>query len=575
MWQADDVIGGVHVSPRTRLVRTALSFATRTWVPEDGDGARIDPLRRLLDPEFTEKTWYYEFSKIGDMPGMLHPKQLEALNHDAAHRWLFWGNQSGKTTLGAVDLVLKALGRHPLQLAGKTRMPPRTAWASALGWELWERILLPELLSWIPQDRILDAPTPFKHSTKRDIVILADNGRESRITGKAAEQGADKYQSARVHDVWLDEEHPEEVWDEMQPRLLRFGGKTIATMTPLKGFTWVHGRVYEPIRTGRLPAERHWYSHAGIADNPGIEAAAIEELKEELKHNPSQLSSRLKGLFTRPEGAVLPWDPEKHLTKEPFAPDDPKMIIARGRVQGRALTNWYGGLDLGKWGFAFVFGYTDHEGVFTLVDEYFSQNEDVDTRAKGMDAKLKHWRIPDTISIPADCADPKGIEDLNAALERCSSKYSVFAIEGELKAKTAGISRVENMLNRGAFLVRRGMSADLTWMLGMKAGSKGQPIMGSRWMWEASNWQYPKAADGKVQKDEPDDATADGAHTMDATRYLIMKHFAADPLPKPKKHPTRLERIQKEMEALDKQEIEEDDRRHGGGGKYGTILRQG
>jgi phage terminase large subunit-like protein len=141
------------------------------------------------------------------------------------------------------------LGRHPLQ----KWEPPVHCWASALTWELWENILLPELLTWIPVDRIVSAPPPFKKSTRRDIIIRADNGKLSRITGKAAEQGAERYQSARVHRVWLDEEHPESVWDEMQPRLLRFGGDTIATMTPLKGFTWVYGRVYEPFKTAKIP----------------------------------------------------------------------------------------------------------------------------------------------------------------------------------------------------------------------------------------------------------------------------------------------------------------------------------
>jgi phage terminase large subunit-like protein len=104
----------------------------------------------------------------------------------------------------------------------------------------------------------------------RDIIIRADNGKLSRITGKAAEQGAERYQSARIHRVWLDEEHPESVWDEMQPRLLRHGGDTLATMTPLKGYTWVHGRVYEPAQTGKVSIDRHWFSHAGLKDNPSI-----------------------------------------------------------------------------------------------------------------------------------------------------------------------------------------------------------------------------------------------------------------------------------------------------------------
>jgi hypothetical protein len=103
----------------------------------------------------------------------------------------------------------------------------------------------------------------------------------------------------------------------------------------------------------------------------------------------------------------------------------------------------------------------------------------------------------------------------------------------------------------------------------------GQPIMGSRWMWEASNWQYPKMPDGKIQKDEPDDASADGADMMDATRYLVMKFFPAEPQVVKKKHPTRLERIAKEMEDMDKAEREFDENRgRPRGDRFGGILRQ-
>lgn len=479
------------------------------------------------------------------------------------------------TTTGVLDLVLKALGRHPHQKlradgTRRKRLPPTTAWASALTWELWEKILLPEFLTWIPPWRIIDAPPAFKHSTRRDIIILADNGKESRITGKAAQQGAGAYQSARVDDVLLDEEHPEAVWDEMQPRLLRFGGDTIAPMTPLLGMTWVHGRVYEPVKTGRIPKERHTYTHAGIADNPGIEPAAIEEVKAELAHNPTQLEARLYGHFTRPHGAVLPWDPETHLTREPIDPtDEAKLLTLRRRGA------WYGAIDLGKWRFAFVFGVADQDANFLVVDEYFSQNEDAHTRAKGIDAILKKWKVPDTISIPADCADPAGIKELNDELEKIGSPYSTYAVNGSFKAKTAGISRVENLLNRGAWKVRRGMGADMAWRLGMDASKPGKPVISSRWMYEAAMWQYPKAADGKVQKDEPDDATADGADMMDATRYLAMTFFPAEAPVKPKPNDTRAERLRKEHERLERLANEyEESRNTPKSDRFGGVLRQ-
>ena len=557
--------------PKVRLVKQGIAWASRNFAAVDAEGVElVDPLQRLFDPAFTDLTWEYENSKIGEIPGKLHAKQLELYVHRAIHRWALWGNQSGKTTLGAVDVVMCSLGRHPLQLSGLLRMPPFTSWASALTWELWEKILLPELLTWIPPGRIVGDPPPaFRQSTKRDIIVLGDNGRESRITGKAAQQGPQAYQSARVNLVWLDEEHPEAVWDEMQPRLLRFGGRTLATMTPLLGMTYVHGRMYEPVKTGRIPPTRHFYSHAGVADNPGINKESIAEMTEELKHNPSQLESRLHGHFTRPTGAVLPWDPEVHLTKEPLAPADPRMTLLRLRGA------WYGALDLGKWRFHFQFGVADKDANFLLIDEYFSQNEDVDVRAKAMHALVvKLWRIPagearNAISIPADCADPVGIKELNEAFERIDSPLRVYAIEAPLKNVKAGISRVESMMNRGAFKVRRGMGADMQWRLGKNAASGGHPMMGSRWMWEAANWQYPKAEDGKVQKDEPDDKSADGADAMDGTRYLMMQFFPADAPTKPKKTPTRAERLQKELEDLDRDEQRPTDRE-----KYGGVLRQ-
>lgn len=477
----------------------------------------VDPLRRLLDPSFTETTWEYEHSQVDPMvPGLLHAKQQDALAATAKHRWLFWGNQAGKTTLGAVDAVLLALGRHPFL---QHWPPPITAWASALTWELWENILLPELLTWIPTDRIVSAPPAHQHSTKRHILIRADNGKVSRITGKAAEQGADKYQSARVHMVWLDEEHPETVWDEMQPRLLRHGGITLATMTPLKGMTWVYGRVYEPWKSGRLSPASHWVSHAGLADNPSITPEAIAELTTELRHNPAQLAARLHGHFVRPTGAVLPFNAASMVVD--LGDDQIQRMIRTGAV--------FGGIDLGLWRFVFLLIVVDQDGRLFLLDEIFSQREDVDTRARKIHQLLTRYRVPESITIRADCADPEGIQELNDALDRLNSPYHIAGVDARNKIIKVGVERIENLMNRSAFFVRRGIGTGSVWRLGMNASRPGKPVEGSRWLWEVNNWQYPKTIEGKIQRDEPDDATADGADCMDATRYVVMTYWTADP----------------------------------------------
>lgn len=521
----------------------------------------IDPLQRLMDPKFTDTSWFYEHSQTEpDIPGNLHPKQLEMLHSSALHRWLFWGNQTGKTTLGAIDLVLLCLGRHPVQ----KWQPPIKSWASALTWELWQDIMLPELLTWIPRDRLIYAPPPRRQSQRRDILIRADNGQISRITGKAAEQGAARFQSARIHRWWSDEEHPEAVYNEALPRLLRFGGDTIHTMTPLKGLTWVHSRVYEPFMAGMKEAKSHFVSHAGIADNPGISAENVAELTNELRNNPSQLAARLYGQFIRPTGAVLPFDAATmliDLTQEEI--DD---MIRRGTV--------FAGLDLGKWRWALTLWCATTTGVVVLLDEVFSQNEDTDTRVKKLDVLYRSYRIPaDKVMTRSDCADPKLVQDHNEALERLGSSYMITPVEFRNKIIMVGVNRLENLMTRGAFKVRRGIGTGMNWRIGMHSGAPGKPVEGSRWIWEANNWQYPKIEENgklRIQKDEPDDTTADGADMMDSSRYAVLSYWDVDqPAVETKKKPvTVVERIAKEMADLD--QITENLKN----GTHSTPLRQ-
>lgn len=518
-----------------------------------------DPLTRLLDPAFTDTLWEYEHSRIGvAIPGNLHPKQREALTNPAIHRWLFWGNQVGKTSVGAVDMALSVLGRHPLQATGVEPMPPYVGWASALSWDLWEKILLPELLTWIPVDRLVDAPTPHVKSMKRDILVRADNGSLSRITGKSAEQGAAQYQSARVNKVWLDEEHPEAIWDEMQPRLLRYGGRTLGTMTPLLGMTYVYHRFYEPVKLGAIAPTRHWFSHAGLKDNPAITDAARAELRAELANNPSQLAAREDGHFVRPIGAVYKFDLATHGVD--LSPEQVQRFLA--------TANCYGGLDLGKWRFAFSWGGVSPDGTLTMIDEVFSQNEDADTRAKRIHDQLKSYGVR-SIAIYGDCADPDGLLELNQAFERLGSPYTVLPVEMVKKSRSAGILRVESLLTRGALKVRRGMGGESLWRLGMNVSSLGRPVRGSRFVWEMSNWQYPKMPDGKVQKDDPDDATADGADMMDGLRYLSMMWLGPVVVHDTPKAPTLRQKLARELEELDEVERGTHDDR------YGRVLRQG
>lgn len=471
----------------------------------------VDPLANILSPDFTAPLWEYEESRIDPfVPGNLHPKQAEALESGKRHRWLFWGNQAGKTTLGAIEVVLLALGRHPTHQYWE---PPIVEWASALTWELWENVLLPELLTWIPEDRIVDAPQPYQKSTKRVIKILADNGKISRIEGKSAEQGPAKYQSRRLHAVWFDEEHPEVIYDEVLPRLVRHGGITLTTATPLKGLTWIYDRIYQPWKEGKEEAGSHFCSHAGMADNPGIPSEEIKELTRELRHNPSLLAARLHGRFMRPQGLVVSnFDPVGNTVEI----DELTLttMLARGQL--------YAGIDFGWWRFAFVLGLVDRAGRMHLIQEIFSTNEVSDERAKQIHELLQDNGAPSYMSIWGDAANPQDIAELNAAFVRIGSNYRVIPVAMENKIRRVGADRIRSLFKRKALWVRRGLAQGQVWRLGRGAGKEGVPVEGSRLLWEINNWAYPKKPDEKHQKDDPDDTTADGADMMSALRYLVM-----------------------------------------------------
>lgn len=111
------------VSPLERAFREAC----RTVFGRDRP---VDPLAVLRAANSEAPTWDYEFSHVGPLPTTLHAKQLEARASSARHRFLFWANQSGKTSFCATEWCDIALGRHPVWSA--VFQPPVTLWASRL-----------------------------------------------------------------------------------------------------------------------------------------------------------------------------------------------------------------------------------------------------------------------------------------------------------------------------------------------------------------------------------------------------------------------------------------------------------
>ena len=343
----------------------------------------------------------------------------------------------------------------------------------------------------------------------------------------------------------MDEEHPRAIYDEVHPRLVRYKGVTLATMTPLLGLTWVYDDIYEPWKLGQ--SDEHYCSHAGLEDNPSIEPEEIERLKRKYAGDPAQLAARLRGEFMRPSGLAINFDPARHLkTWTPDALDH--------ALQDQKWTQFCG-IDFGHWRFAFLHLAADRADRCHVLAEHFSQREDLETRAKWIHAHLKAHHASEQTRIWGDAANPTDIVQINKELRRLRSPYRVRPVLAERKLRKPSVTKINNLLHRGAMLIRRDIGEFSQWNLRASAATDGRPVVGSRLLWEINNWRYPipKKPGEERQKQDPDDNTADGGDMIAALRYASMSHYHPTKLKKPKPKSSRnvdtgLERLGAEVE---------------------------
>lgn len=209
------------------------------------------------------------------------------------------GNRAGKSETGTMLAVATAAGSNEWWVQEWIRINdlppdivpenPGTVWMSALSYGDALTYLRPKIEKYCPKG------TRFVRWRAQDRAsALLPNG--GKIQSLSAESGREKFQGAAITLAILDEEHPQDIFDECMLRTVDNNGRIVLTMTPLKGITWPHDVFFEK--------PRHGYNHYAISglDNPWISSnklmRAIGHMSEEAKR------SRLFGEFTNQQGLV-------------------------------------------------------------------------------------------------------------------------------------------------------------------------------------------------------------------------------------------------------------------------------
>jgi hypothetical protein len=162
------------------------------------------------------------------------PHQIAWLSHvEPRPSLLRLGNRQGKTTAGAADLIWRARGRHPFKPV--PRAPVRLAMINmkkAQSVEI-QRVLFDLLGGRNSQDLVrcdFSARTGFRGHKP---MVEFKNG--SSISIFTSGQGADALAGSEFDHILGDEPLPEDVFDEMEKRVLNTGGTIGLTLTPING----------------------------------------------------------------------------------------------------------------------------------------------------------------------------------------------------------------------------------------------------------------------------------------------------------------------------------------------------
>ncbi len=362
-----------------------------------------------------------------------HLKQIEFHKCNKKSRWVFGGNRSGKTECGAVEVVYMARGNHPYRKIDHAT----SGWVVSVSTQVQRDVAQNKILNYLNPDWIEDVVmlSGRKDSYANGIIdyILIKNvfGTLSKIGFKSCDQGREKFQGTSLDYVWFDEEPPYDVYEECRMRVLDKNGDIFATMTPLKGMTFVYDEIY----LNKFNNPEIWCEFMQWDDNPYISEQAKQAMKQSMSTD--ELKTRQFGEFVDAGGRVYPEFDENVNVIEPFdVPYDwqDKLSIDPG-LKNPLSCHWYA---------------VDYDGNIYVVAEHYDREKDIEYHSQKIHeiSDALHWHrnsngmieaLIDSAANQTTLASKKSVSDL-------FYDYGILVNANVNKDVFSGIQRVKSYI---------------------------------------------------------------------------------------------------------------------------------
>ena len=396
------------------------------------------------------------------------------------------GNRCGKTFTGAVETSYHLTGRYPDWWDGYRFDHPIDAWAAsnttqstrdALQYTYMGDINLPEpnavggRLAYgcgtIPKDAILEYSRARGGANDAiDIVKVKHiSGGVSTLGFKTYEQGRAKFQGTAKHWIHLDEEPPQDIYNECAMRLAgsHINGRLILTMTPLLGMTEVCLKFLQD-ETGAF-----YYTQMGWQDAEHLDEQEKAQLLAGML--PHEVEAREKGIPAIGAGKV-------YLTKEEDFVVDPFKIPDSWR--------FCFGLDFGWKNTAAVFvAYDIDSDVVYVYDTYKQGEKEIFYHSSVLKRKGANW-------MPGVC-DPAGQSSSQKDGENLIDMYTLDGLN---------LTKADNSVDSGIMEVYQRLASGR-----LKVFSSCADILGEYRV-------YGRDDKGKIIKKND--------HLLDALRYAVV-----------------------------------------------------